>query len=414
MTLTGSDNRIAVEQALSRLLASQSGALRSDPDRVEGVLRDDVPRAAREIAAVAAVQRAGIASRSAEEVLRVLREDTPVSDELAVWAVGVWQRSSGAAPVGAQPRQVPGHRPADNDWVGDSAAQRWVADDSSLSDPGLHDGARRQGARAHAGVGGAPDRRPPPALQALWRRARDWAWTHRRLAAAALAVVLVAYLATRHFATSVEITEVALDGPFVGDGQNRAVRVSFNARNATVKRVEVNIAQTNGKWRRTEWSYDVTPQERAAGLATSGSLSYGDIREPVRSLFVYRLIYDDGQRSAPFHKEIVVLPIPSSRPVLRQVTLPSQFRPGRWFEVGVAFDDADGDAETLEVNVVSSTLTWKQRQFVDRHPEIKGLKSGSFNWRMYVDNANQTVLDFVLIDARGNRSEPLRKALDFR
>ena len=82
--------------------------------------------------------------------------------------------------------------------------------------------------------------------------------------------------------------------------------------------------------------------------------------------------------------------------------------------VGVAFEDPDGDAETLEVTVVSSTLTWKQRQFVDRHPEIKGLKSGSFNWRMYVDNSNQTVLDFVLLDARGNRSEPLRKALNFQ
>jgi len=33
---------------------------------------------------------------------------------------------------------------------------------------------------------------------------------------------------------------------------------------------------------------------------------------------------------------------------------------------------------------------------------------------MYVDNSNQTVLDFVLIDARGNRSEPLRKALNFQ
>ena len=109
-----------------------------------------------------------------------------------------------------------------------------------------------------------------------------------------------------------------------------------------------------------------------------------------------------------------MLPLPSSQPVLKQITLPSQFRPGRWFEVGVAFDDPDGDAETLEVSVVSSTLTWKQRQFVDRHPEIRGLKSGSFNWRMYVDNPNQTVLDFVLIDARGNRSAPLRKELNFR
>jgi len=238
--------------------------------------------------------------------------------------------------------------------------------------------------------------------------------THRRLAGAALAALLVALVAMRLFTPSVEITDVALDGPFVGDGQNRAVLVSFNARNATVKRVEVNIAQTNGKWRRTEWSYDVTPQERAKGLASSGSLSYGDIREPVRSVFLYRLIYDDGQRSAPFRKEIVILPVPSSRPVLKQITLPGQFRPGRWFEVGVAFEDPDGDAETLEVTVVSSTLTWKQRQFVDRHPEIKGLKSGSFNWRMYVDNSNQTVLDFVLLDARGNRSEPLRKALNFQ
>ena len=403
MTATGSAPRIAVERALGRIIAGQPHALRDDPDRVEGVLRDEVPRAAREIAAIAAVQRAGIASRSAEEVLKALREDTPVSADLAAWAVGVWQRSGGAA-AAAQPRAETGQ----DDWIGDSTARRWVADDSDLLEPGPVEGHRAGGAGGAAGLHG------PAGAPTLWQRASLWAMSHRRLAGAALAALLVALVAMRLFTPSVEITDVALDGPFVGDGQNRAVLVSFNARNATVKRVEVNIAQTNGKWRRTEWSYDVTPQERAKGMASSGSLSYGDIREPVRSVFLYRLIYDDGQRSAPFRKEIVILPVPSSRPVLKQITLPGQFRPGRWFEVGVAFEDPDGDAETLEVTVVSSTLTWKQRQFVDRHPEIKGLKSGSFNWRMYVDNSNQTVLDFVLIDARGNRSEPLRKALNFQ
>ena len=104
-----------------------------NPDRVEGVLRDEVPRAAREIAAIAAVQRAGIGSRSAEEVLRVLREDTPVSVDLAAWAVGVWQRSGGAA--AAAPTQ-PGAQPGQDDWIGDGAAGRWVADDSDLREPG--------------------------------------------------------------------------------------------------------------------------------------------------------------------------------------------------------------------------------------------------------------------------------------
>lgn len=423
MTATGSDHRIAVERALARIIAGQPEALRSDPDRVEGVLRDEVPRAAREIAAIAAVQRAGIGSRSAEEVLRVLREDTPVSVDLAAWAVGVWQRSGGAA--AAAPTQ-PGAQPGQDDWIGDGAAGRWVADDSDLREPGPRAGQRHEGAvgtGGAAGTGGTAgtndkDRagglHAPAQAPTLWQTAGLWATANRGLVGAALAALLVALVAMRLFTPSVEITDVAVDSPFVGDGQNRAVRVSFNARNAIVKRVEVTIAQTNGKWRRTEWSYDVTPQERAQGVASSGSLSYGDIREPVRSVFLYRLIYDDGQRSAPFSREIVVLPIPSSRPVLKQITLPAQFRPGRWFEVGVAFDDPDGDAEALEVTVVSSTLTWKQRQFVDRHPEIKGLKSGSFNWRMYVDNSNQTVLDFVLIDARGNRSEPLRKELNFR
>jgi hypothetical protein len=83
----------------------------------------------------------------------------------------------------------------------------------------------------------------------------------------------------------------------------------------------------------------------------------------------------------------VVLPVPSSRPVLKQITLPPSFAPTAGSR-SVA-DDPDGDAEALEVTVVSSTLTWKQRQFVDRHPKSKGLKSGSFNWRMYVDNSTR-------------------------
>ena len=131
MTVTGSDHRIALERALSRLLTGQPEALRANPDRVEGLLRDEVPRAAREIAAVAAAQRAGITFRSAEEVLKVLREDTPVSDELAAWAVGVWQRAGGAAAVPERghergQEQGHGHGAAREAWVGEGTAQRWV------------------------------------------------------------------------------------------------------------------------------------------------------------------------------------------------------------------------------------------------------------------------------------------------
>jgi outer membrane lipoprotein SlyB len=369
-----------IGRTLKALLDRYGVALLGESARLRGLLHDECPHAKREIS----VLLQALDERVPQDLLRVhsgepiqslsprlakrLEDEKSISGHASRWAINTWAQGLGLESALGAP--VPEPSP--------SAPARGTAQDAPP-------------------VAAANDRLMA-ALAALPKR-----WLP------ALAAVVVAALALWYFILRpvLEVTDVSVPGPFVGDGKPRTVNVAFRARNTGVQSLEVRYLRGDGSWTPPQWSQPITPEAASQGQVSLGTLAYKTDR-PMSTTFEYVLVSRDGKRSAPFEHTLSIVP-----PVtIDEIKVP-RLLVGRKFALTIRYHKSTSDIVQVQRRVVQSDVPWDQQE---RTESVKLTEdSGSFDYRFDAPARPQkSTVEFSLADAQGLRSDPVRVVLDVR
>lgn len=384
----------AVGGALRSLMDRYGVTLLGEPGRLRGLLQDDCPQAKREIS----VLLQALDEHVPQDLLRVhsgepiqslsprlakrLTDEKALSPAAARWAVEAWaQGLSIESVLSSHPqfielddapaaRPVPS-RPASNEEWGDAV----VAQPTPLPHP-----------------------TPGPL---------PW---HRRFGAAlwlGLAMVIGAGVWFGVLQPRAQITAIATDGPWVGNGRAVPVSVAVETRNTTVRRVDVRFVRGDMAWNPQTWSVDVPAGTPANTNLPAGTLSYRTDK-PMSATFEYTLVNADGKRSDPVEHTFNILP----PVVITGVRVPRPLQVGQDFAATILFRKGAADIVQVERRFVGAGTDTASAEAVSQPLQLKA-DSNSFEYRF--DAAKQpmrSTVEFVLVDAQGVRSDPYRVALD--
>ena len=200
-----------------------------------------------------------------------------------------------------------------------------------------------------------------------------------------------------------DIKAVEMQGPFVGDGKPRAVKVRVDARNTTLREVEVRFVRGGGTWNAQPTSH---PVAASAGEIDAGTLAT-QTAQPISATFAYTLVDADGKRSAPFERTFEIVP----PLVITEVSVPRPIKVGQDFAVAIKYRRSGADIVRIERHVVTSSVPWAQADAVQQlaAPDASGNVSYSFDAS---SRPLRSTVEFVLVDAQGVRSDPHRVALN--
>jgi len=377
-----------IGSALRSLVDRYGVSLIGESGRLRGLLQDECPQAKREIS----VLLQALEERVPQDLMRVhsgepiaslsprlakrLSDEKAMSPHASRWAVATWAQGLGLeTALGLGPEFVG----VDVDVDDGTAAHRAPA----------------------SGVGplAANEVFPATALDVPAPPPRRVPWW-----AIAAGVVLLAIGAWFAFLQPhLEIKGVEMQGVFVGDGKPRAVRLHIDARNSTLREVEVRFVRGDGNWNPQPSSY---PAAAAASQIDAGTLAV-QATKPINATFAYTLIGADGKRSAPFERTFEIVP----PLVITEVTVPRPLKVGQNFAVTIKYRRSGADVVRVERHVVSSSVPWAQADAVQQlaAPDASGSVSYSFEAAV---KPTRSMIEFVLVDAQGVRSDPQRVALN--
>ncbi len=374
-----------IGSALRALVDRYGASLIGDSGRLRGLLQDECPQAKREIS----VLLQALEDRVPQDLMRVhsgepiaslsprlakrLSDEKAMSPQASRWAVATWAQGLGLeTALGLGPDFVgaddaPAHSvPASG--VGPIAANEVFLDTAPQ----------------------VPVTAPPP------RRVPWWA--------VGTAVVVLAIVAWFGFLQPhLDIKAVEMQGAFVGDGKPRPVRLQVDARNSTLREVEVRFVRGDGAWNVQPTSY---PVAATASAIDAGTLSV-QTTKPINATFAYTLVGADGKRSAPFERSFEIVP----PLVITGVDVPRPLKVGQNFAVAIKYQRSGADVVRVERHVVNSSTPWAQADAVQQlaAPDASGNVSYSFD---AATKPMRSTVEFVLVDAQGVRSEPQRVALN--
>jgi hypothetical protein len=407
--------------ALARLLGQYGQGLAAEPTRLRSLLQDECPEAKRQIAALMQAIEEGIPDdlrrvHSGEPVQSVasrlakrLSDNRALAREAAEWAVGAWANALGIKlQAAAEPTPV-------------ARADEWAsADEEPVSRRGPEqprdlerdrEGANGS-ARGHDTIRKTEPNPVASVLSALAARWRGLSSTVQKAVGggAAAVVAIVGWVSLS--GSPLAITRIDMTETFVGDGKRREVQMEFSARGAALRSVDIRFVRGDGNWNPASWSVNLPADAAAKGRATLGTMSFNSQR-PASATFEYVLVTADGRRSAPFEKTFEIQPAPSTPPRITSINLPGPIYVGRDFTANIAFEDPDGDVAKVERRVVESTSAWAQDLFTQDAVGTQGKKAGTTTYTFQAPKVPfKSTVEFVLIDARGSRSEPRRVALE--
>jgi outer membrane lipoprotein SlyB len=382
-TTSGSLYDTNIGSTLRALVDRYGVSLIGESGRLRGLLQDECPQAKREIS----VLLQALEERVPQDLMRVhsgepigslsprlakrLSDEKAMSPHASRWAVATWAQGLGLeTALGLGPDLVgvddePVHF-APTPSVGPIAANE------VFSDP-------------------AQDVPAPPPRRVPW-----WAF--------AVGVVVLAVGAWFGFLQPhLDIKGVEMQGAFVGDGKPRPVRLRVDARNSTLREVEVRFVRGDGNWSPQPTSY---PVAATASEIDAGTLAV-QATKPINATFAYTLVGADGKRSAPFERTFEIVP----PLVITEVVVPRPLRIGQNFGVAIKYRRSGADVVRIERHVVNSSAPWQQTDAVQQlaAPDASGSVSYSFE---PATKALRSTVEFVLVDAQGVRSEPQRVALN--
>jgi outer membrane lipoprotein SlyB len=382
---SGSDNLYdpSIGGTLKSLLDRYGVALLGESGRLRGLLQDECPNAKREIS----VLLQALDERVPQDLLRVhsgepirslsprlakrLEDEKSISAHASRWAVNTWAQGLGL----------------------ESAL------DVPL--PEAYAPAAAGGLTQGIAPAAAANERVMPALAAVPKR-----WS---LALGAMLVMLALAVGWYTFLRPVlEVTGVSVPGPFVGDGKPQPVNVAFQARNTGAQSLEVRYVRGDGSWTPAQWSQPITPEAASQGQVSLNTLAY-KTDHPMSTTFEYVLVSSDGKRSRPFENTLSIVP-----PVtIDEVKVPHPLLVGRKFSVTIRYHKSVSDIVQVQRRVVETDGSWDQRELTQAIKLTQD--SGSFDYRFDASTRPlKSTVEFVLIDAQGLRSEPVRVALDVR
>lgn len=372
-----------IGSALRALVDRYGVSLIGESGRLRGLLQDECPQAKREIS----VLLQALEDRVPQDLMRVhsgepigslsprlakrLSDEKAMSPHASRWAVATWAQGLGLeTALGLGPDFVgvddaPAHRAP-------AAGVGPIAANEVFSDPALDV--------------------PAP----LPRRVPWWA--------VAVGVVALAIAAWFGFLQPrLDIKGVEMQGAFVGDGKPRAVRLHVDARNSTLREVEVRFVRGAGTWNLQPTSY---PVAATASEIDAGTLAV-QTTKPISATFAYTLVGADGKRSAPFERTFEIVP----PLVITEVNVPRPLKVGQTFAVAIKYRRSGADVVRVERHVVNSSTPWAQADAVQQlaAPDASGSVSYSFD---AATKPMRSTVEFVLVDAQGVRSEPQRVALN--
>ena len=385
----------ATASALARLIQQYGLALIGEPARLRSLLYDECPESKREISALLQAQEEGIPDdlqriHSGEplrslgaRLTRRLSTQRALASEAADWAVRAWAQALGidlGADAGVGPATDAGPLAAD-----------MVSKTETVAAP----------AQPITG---------PTGPMAWWQ---TLAARSRVMVVGGVVALAGAFGWLMSPGTHLEITQIEMPERFVADGKRRDVLVTFQARNTTARSVDIRFVSGDGKWNPNAWSVNLPAGAVTQGRASLGGMSYSS-QQPARSTFEFVLVAQDGRRSAPFTKTFDIEPAPATPPRITGVTIPRLIYVGREFSATIAFEDPDGDVVKLERRVVESTSSaWAPEVVTQEFPALQGKRSGAAIYAFPASPvSHKSAVEFVLIDARGNRSEPRRVAME--
>ena len=375
----------SIGSTLRALVDRYGVSLIGESGRLRGLLQDECPQARREIS----VLLQALEDRVPQDLMRVhsgepiaslsprlakrLSDDKAMSPQASRWAVATWaqglglESALGLGPdfVGAGDEPAHGASPGG---VGPIAANE-VFLDTAPQVP------------VHA----------PPSRRVPW-----WA--------VAAGVVLLAIAGWFGFLQPhLDIKAVEMQGAFVGDGKPHAVRLQVDARNSTLREVEVRFVRGAGAWNPQPTSY---PVAAAASQIDAGTLAT-QTAKPINATFAYTLVGADGKRSAPYERTFEIVP----PLVITEVNVPRPLKVGQNFAVAIKYQRSGADVVRVERHVVNSNTPWAQADAVQQlaAPDASGNVSYSFD---AATKPMRSTVEFVLVDAQGVRSEPQRVALN--
>ena len=379
----------SIGSTLRALVDRYGVSLIGESGRLRGLLQDECPQARREIS----VLLQALEDRVPQDLMRVhsgepiaslsprlakrLSDDKAMSPQASRWAVATWAQGLGLeSALGLGPEFVD------------------VDVDVDADDRAVH-GAPAPGVGPIAANEVFPETvldvpAPPP------RRVPWWA--------VATGVVLLAIAAWFGFLQPrLDIKAVEMQGAFVGDGKPHAVRLQVDARNSTLREVEVRFVRGDGTWNAQPTSY---PVAATASQIDAGTLAT-QTTKPMNATFAYTLVGADGKRSTPFERTFEIVP----PLVITEVNVPRPLKVGENFTVTIKYRRSGADVVRIERHVVNSSVPWAQADAVQQlaAPDASGSVSYSFD---AATKALRSTVEFVLVDAQGVRSEPQRAALN--
>lgn len=380
----------AVPGALKGLVDRYGRGLLDDAGRLRGLLADEVPQARKEIS----VLLLALDEQVPQDLLRVhvgepisslsprlvrrLADEKSLSPEAARWAVHAWALGLGVdSVVYSQPFPGAGR---------DDPAQDGV--------PASFD---HTSAANQAATGAASAVPRPAAFDLADRRTRVGG-----IVAAAVALAAAAWWFT---VPKLEIARVETAGLFVGNGKPVPVLVAYEARNTQVKSAELRLVSGEGAWAQKQWAVDVSPDASQPGRVAAGTLQVSTAR-PLQATFEVVLVGSDGKRSAPFQRTFDVVP----PLVITRVNVPRGLVVGREQAIEIAYQKGGADVVRVERRVVDSSSAWNPPQLAQPVQAAPGSNTLAYRLEAF-DKPTRATLEFALVDAAGQRSEPVRVTL---
>ena len=204
------------------------------------------------------------------------------------------------------------------------------------------------------------------------------------------------------FRPAIEIVDVQARSIVVGNGKPTEVLLSYSARNADIKGVEVRFVRGDGQWTPSSWTVPFEGSTRAHGSAGAGMLSQRTAT-PMRATFEYTLVTRGGQHSAPLEKTFEIMP-PAA---ITQAVVPRRVQVGQPFSVNLGYRRGGGDIVKVQRRVVDSDVPW------DAPEQTTAVQLGQDSGQFEVPfdapaRPMRSTLEFTLVDALGIASEPVR------
>ncbi len=379
-----------VPSALKRLVDRFGTPLLSDAARLRGLLADEVPQAKKEIS----VLLLALEERVPQDLMRVhsgepisslsprlarrLTDEKALAPDAARWAVHAWALGLGVDSVLVS-------QPATADAA--FAAQEGSA--AAFASP--HSAANQQFGQALPA--------PLPAPSPFDDRRVRWG-------AGALAALLLAATGWWFTVPKLDIARVETQGLFVGNGKPVPVFIDFEARNVQLRSAEVRLVKGDGNWGATSWKVDLAPDGGGATRVAAGSLQV-TTPKPISATFEYVLVAADGKKSAPYQRTFDVVP-----PLLiTKVSVPRSMLVGKEFAVDITFQKSSAEIVRVERKVIESSQPWAQNE--QALPLKVAADATGFAYRFDpFPKPTRATLEFTLVDAAGQKSEPVRVALN--